>query len=235
MTNNINNIYIELSNTKHLLVAGATGSGKSSTIDGIMYAILHKNPAPIVFLIDPKQIDLLKYSNLTITAKYADTPAGALEVLQTASCMMRNRFTELKQFNGLKSKSDRPPVYIVFDEFTDYTGKQYDKQADIIAHQIERELIHISALGRAANIHLIIATQTVLARLIPTELTNNCSVLALHCRTESQSRVLIGERGAESLPEHGFGLINYGDCLQRAKLPLIPQSALLQAIDYWQK
>lgn len=228
-------LYTDLITRPHLLVAGSTGCGKSTFIDGLMNSIMYQNPAPLLFLVDPKQIDLLKYSTSRLTARYESDPAGALALLRQVSNLIDARYSELRPrilAGELINKSDRPPVYVIVDEFADLTGRHNPDKKQ--ASDIMQLMIHISAIGRAANVHLICATQTVLARIIPTEFTNNMIVVALHCRTDNQSRVLIGESGAELLPLHGKCIINYGNKLQVAECPPVPADYLTAIMKYWQ-
>ena len=229
MTEQIYTKYEELLKLPHLLVAGATGCGKSTVIDSLLYTAMYQTPAPIFLLIDPKKIDLLKYQNIRLTARRAEELPEAVEILKIANKIIDYRFTELKSAGGFQTVTTRPPVYVVIDELASLTSKLNGKQSTEAINLI----IRIVNLGRACRVHLIGATQTVKANILPSELTNNTTVIGLHCRNSVQSRVLIGESGCEHLPAHGVALINYGDRIERTTVPMTPPEKLRAIIDYW--
>ena len=134
----------------HLLIAGSTGSGKSVLINSLIYTALFKSPNQCKFiLIDPKRVELVEYKQLPHTISHNSELPDILEALQTAIGLMENRY-KLMQRQRLK-KSNAADIYIIIDEYVDLVIQS--------KKQVERYIIRLSQLGRAANIHLILATQ----------------------------------------------------------------------------
>ena len=78
-------LYADMLQQPHLLVAGATGSGKSVVINGIMHTALFKSPAQVQFiLIDPKRVELIDYKPLPHTLKYSSEPGEMVQALEYA-------------------------------------------------------------------------------------------------------------------------------------------------------
>lgn len=180
----------------HLLIAGATGSGKSVTIHNLIYIILHLEGAKMV-LIDTKKVELYQYRNLYNTMFYTDTVAGTLQALKKVVDIMEERFVYLRQ-KGLK-KMESEPLYIIIDEYADLVLSG--------SKDITKLIIKISQLGRAANIHLIVATQRPTADVIDKKISVNlCARLCLHVACAVDSRNVIGESGGELLPAFGRGI-----------------------------
>lgn len=180
----------------HLLIAGATGAGKSVTIHNLIYIILHLEGAKMV-LIDTKKVELYQYRNLYNTMLYTDTVAGTLQALKRVIDIMNRRFVYLRQ-KGLK-KLENEPIYIVIDEFADLVLSG--------SKDITKLIIKISQLGRAANIHLIVATQRPTADVIDKKIAVNlCARLCLRVACANDSRNIIGCSGGEFLPSFGRGI-----------------------------
>lgn len=180
----------------HLLIAGATGSGKSVTIHNLIYIILHLEGAKMI-LIDTKKVELYQYRNLYNTMIYTDTIGGTLQALKKVVDIMDRRFIYLRQ-NGLK-KMEYNPIHIIIDEYADLVLSG--------SKDITKLIIKISQLGRAANIHLIVATQRPTADVIDKKISVNlCARLCLHVACATDSRNVIGEAGGALLPSFGRGI-----------------------------
>ena len=127
-----------------------------------------------------------------------------------------------------QKQSDRAHVYIIIDEFADLMTTQ---KKQTLPH-----LIRIAQLGRAANIHLIIATQRPTKDIINGQIKVNidCRV-ALRCPTAQDSRNIINVKGAETLPRYGYGyyLTSYGCDL--ITIPMTAQEAIQQRVEWWTK
>ena len=179
----------------HLLIAGQTGSGKSVVINGIIQAALLDAPCNRQFiLIDPKRVELAMYRKFPHVIQYASENDTMLNAIATAENIMDNRY-EIMQHDGIK-KHTGSDIYIIIDELADLIDTT--KAAAAIIARIGR-------LGRAAKVHLIVATQY-LGRTIPPEIKRNLTaVIGLHTRTAADSIYLIERRGCEAL--------NIGECL----------------------
>ncbi len=220
-------LYADMAKQDHLLIAGATHSGKSVVINGIIHAILFNSPAKARFiLIDPKRVELSAYADLPHTIAHAKgfNPDGWKSALQTAVNIMDNRYCEmerkrLKLYNG----SD---IYVIIDE--------YATIAKAGGRDCYKLLLRLVSEGRAARIHCIVATQVPKADIIRTEIRENiCSRVCLHCNTKIESRVLMDRPGCEELPQYGFGYYIKPCENTLYKLPMIDQTELDKITDYW--
>ena len=210
-------IYLDIpSNSTHLLVAGATGSGKSTAIHGIIAGILATDPRTTFSFIDLKQVEMIEYKRRPFTRYYADTPEKALQVLETIRADMLQRYTKLKRKRV--KQWDGPKHYIIIDEYAELWIQTRKTCIPVIQSILQ--------LGRAAGYHAIIATQIPLAKILDTAIKVNIDgVLALRTRSAQDSRNIIGFSGAETLPRYGYGFFTCPALLKplRVKLPLLTE------------
>ena len=225
----VNKNNVRILNCYHLLVAGSTGSGKSTLMNGLIYTALCSNPAPYLYLIDVKRTAFKKFRNCSPVLRYITEVSEVERVLTQILQLIDIRYKELDD-DDFAENSTRPPVYIFIDEYADLLSR--DKKQ---AKRIEQMLIRIASIGRAGNVHLIIATQTVLARIVTTEIKSNLSRCALPC-TPAQSRIILDDN------ETGGAGLSIGECLLkdgremlRLNIPKIPDDELRAVIDYWIK
>lgn len=223
--------FLYLAERPHLLIAGATGSGKSVALNGIIHTLLMKNsPFTCQFvLIDPKKVELMQYENLPHTARYASEAPDIVRSLQWAveetdrrfSCMQRDR---LKEYNG-------PHLYVIIDELADLMVSMKKETLPLLQR--------LAQVGRAALVHVIACTQNVLAVTIPTVLKCNFSTtLGLRTANKQQSRFLIAEGGCEMLPDpkregKGYGFIRDGAELQKILVYKYPDEEMESVINWW--
>ncbi len=220
--------YIDMLKAPHLLIAGTTGSGKSVVLNGIIYSALAKlTPAEAGFcFIDPKGVELSMYKNLPHCIGYAIEAQDALDLLRMVENAMRDRFKALSAKGG--KKSDDPHIYVVIDELADLMISDYAKP-------IKKTMQAILQLGRAVNIHIIAATQAPNRQIIPANLVLNfTNRIALRCLSSIESRQIINQAGAETLPQYGSFLYLSPSGVSRINsVPLIPDSALSARVAYW--
>lgn len=195
-----NNFYYDVLQQAHTLIAGATGSGKSVIINGLIYTALFQSPSnAALILCDPKRVELNQYAKLPHTIRYAETIPEILQTLNYAAGVMEQRFVDMKR-QGLKETTERH-IYVIIDEYADLMLNC--RPAELKAMQ------HIAELGRAAHVHLILATQAPNRQVIKANIAVNMTAkIALRCDSAIESRQIIGEKGAELLPQ-------YGDCLYK--------------------
>lgn len=187
----------------HLLIAGTTGSGKSTAFHGIIkYLIDHNNPNDYnLWLIDPKRVELSKYKKLGFCDCYASTPDGAKDMLEYACQIMDTRYKYMER-TGLTDYTGSD-IYIFIDELADLLILP-DKKT---AHFIRVYLSRIAQLGRASHIHLFCATQFIRRSVLPEALIANMpSAVGLRTRDKLESRMIVGTAGCEDLPMYGFCL-----------------------------
>lgn len=230
---NIFPFYERLLSQKHLLIAGASGSGKSAVVNGLIHTALarfpgHEDGCVQFIFIDVKGFELSLYEHLPHTLAYADQLEKAVRALDYAVEIIeqRNRQTKalgLRMFPG-------GDVYIVIDEFADLMTT--------IGKRIVPAVQRIAQIGRAARVHLILCTQCPLVEILPTKIKCNFdSVLALHTAKAQDSRNIIGIAGCESLPAHGSALYTEPglDIARVTGLPLIPEDELKRRASHWAK
>ena len=191
-----------LDNQTHILVAGATGSGKSVLINGYIKHILTTRPACQLILIDPKRVDLLQYRKNPAVIYYGRTEQ-AKSILSATARLLQQRYKYIERGTPPEQFSH---VYIVIDELADL----------IISDKTTiTPLLKIAMTGRAAGFHLITATQRPTRELLPMAIKCNydCRV-ALRTATVQDSKNIIGFPGAEKLPRFGSCLITCPENLQ---------------------
>jgi len=223
--------FISLADRPHLLIAGATGSGKSVALNGIIHSLLMtQSPFNCGFvLIDPKKVELSQYRNLPHTEKYASEHPDIVRALQWSVDETERRFCTM-QSQGVK-EYDGQHLYVVIDELAD------------LMVSIKKETLpllqRLAQIGRAARVHCICCTQNVLAVTIPTVLKCNFStILGLRTANKQQSRFLIAEGGCEMLPDpkregKGYGFLRDGADLEKLMIYKYPDEEIQFAIDWW--
>ena len=211
----------------HLLIAGTTGSGKSVMINSIVMSLLMRTfPEDVrLIMVDPKRVELAGYNGLPhLYVPVVTEPKQAASALQWAVSEMERRlkvferigvrkistFNE-KQAAGEFEHYDNPPakmpyLVIIIDELSDLMM--------VAGKDVEASIVRIAQLGRAAGIHLIVATQrpssNVVTGLIKANITNR---IAFNVATGIDSRVIIDQTGAEKLTGYGdmlFSKVDWG-------------------------
>lgn len=223
--------FLRLSERPHLLIAGATGSGKSVALNGIITSLLMtQSPFRCQFvLIDPKKVELIQYANLPHIARYASEHPDIVRSLQWAVEETDRRFSAMQR-QGVR-EYEGPHLYVVIDELAD------------LMVSIKKETLpllqRLAQVGRAARVHLVACTQNVLAVTIPTVLKCNFStILGLRTCNAQQSRFLISATGCEMLPDpkregKGYGFIRDGADLEKILIYKYPDEVLDDLLQWW--
>lgn len=225
---NIPGLLLDMQNQPHLLIAGSTGSGKSVLINSFVCSILKTNTPKTagLILIDPKKVELIDYKELPHTIAHATEPQNITMILTQAVNIMMKRF-ETMQKKHLK-KSTEKDIYIIIDEFADLITTQ--------KNQVQPLLFRIAQLGRAANIHLVIATQRPTRDIINGQIKVNIdSRVALRCPTKQDSRNILNCGGAELLPRVGYGYYYTPETMQPVlyEMPYTPDEDIQTLCEYW--
>lgn len=222
-------LYADMLRQPHLLIAGATGSGKSVVINALIYTALYNMPgqatgANSFILIDPKRVELVQYKALPHVLRYASEPGDRLTAFQYAMQLCENRYKAMQK-DG-RRKYDGGDVYIIIDEFADLMTTQ---RRDIMP-LVQR----LAQIGRAARVHIILATQTPIAKILPTEIKCNFdSRVALRTRSAQDSRNITGRAGCENLPRYGYGYYMTPDGEQLTPLPMYDETQLASRVSWW--
>lgn len=218
-------LYQDMLSQPHLLVAGATGSGKSVVINGLIHTALFKSPEDVqLVLIDPKKVELVDYRRLPHTVCYACEQEDMIAALRAAVVLMDQRYSAM-QARRLK-KYPGGHVYVVIDELADLmlTCKR----------QAQPLLQWLGQIGRAANVHVIAATQCPLREVIPTPIKVNFDArVALRTRSAQDSRNILGVKGCEELPRYGQGYYMTPEGCTLYNIPMYPEEHTKALVDYW--
>lgn len=204
----------------HLLIAGATGSGKSVCINSIIISLLFKStPDEVRFLmIDPKVVELGIYNGIPqLLVPVVTDPkkaAGALswavtEMLKRYKLFADNSVRDLKSYNNLAKKTEGmeklPQVVIIIDELADLMMAA--------PNEIEDYICRLAQMARAAGMHLIIATQRPSVDVITGVIKANIpSRIAFAVSSQTDSRTILDMGGAEKLLGRGDMLFNPVGC-----------------------
>lgn len=225
-------VIVDVANMPHMLIAGATGSGKSVALNTILCSMLYcATPTMTQFvMIDPKQVELSAYAGLPHLAAPIVTSAGeAVKTLASINIAMDRRYKVMAR-KGTKSgvEAGYPRMVIVIDELADLmlTSKK----------AVEESIIRIAQLGRAAGIHLLIATQKPVVSVVTGLIQGNLPCkLALQTASTSDSVRILGHKGAESLLGRGDALLKLPDRVQETRIQCAYTSDqdVAAVVDYW--
>lgn len=223
-------LYEEMAAQPHLLIAGATGSGKSVLVNGIISTLLYRSPESARFiLIDPKRVELLRYRNLPHTLAHASEPDTMRAALAEAMRITDERYRDMAARGLLEY--DGGHIYVIIDELADLMTT--DKR------RVLPLLQRLCQVGRAAHVHVIGATQCPLASVIPTAIKVNFSgIVGLRTATRQHSRNIIDRPGCELLPDPRAAGIAQGYYVRGAlcelyNLPMVPAKETAALIDWW--
>ncbi len=203
---------VDLARTPHLLIAGATGSGKSVCVNSIICSVLYRrSPREVrMMLIDPKIVELKFYNDIPhlLTPVITD-PKRAFQALQWCIYEMERRYSlldslavrDVRSYNAKVEKRNLateqlPYIVVVIDEFADLmqtSGKE-----------LESTLARLAAMSRAVGIHLVLATQRPSTDVITGLIKANIpSRIAFMVSSKVDSRIILDAQGAEKLLGQG--------------------------------
>lgn len=193
----------DISSMPHVLIAGATGSGKSVAINSFLCSILFRaSPSEVKFiLVDPKRVELTGYNDIPhLLTPVIVEPSKVVSALKWATNLMDKRYKQLAEvgvkniagYNELAGIAAMPSVVIVIDEL-----------ADIMLFspaEVEESITRIAQMARAVGIHLVLATQRPSVDVITGLIKANVPTrIAFNVSSMTDSRVVLDSPGAEKL------------------------------------
>lgn len=225
--------FFDLAAAPHALWAGTTGSGKSVSLNIALATLIKRNTGQVIFdMIDPKRVELSIYRNVEHVRSVTTDMDDAAQIVEALAEEMDERYSLLER-EGVRKLSDYnaktgqnlPYRVLVVDELADLM--------DTHKSQVLPALVRIGQLGRAAGFHMMLATQRPAADTIPKKLLANVPArIALLCQSHTESRLILGEKGAEDLNGHGDMLVQVpGERgLSRGQGPFLSDEELAQIV-----
>lgn len=199
---------IDIAKTPHLLIAGATGAGKSVCVNSIILSILYKrSPQQVkMILVDPKVVELKLYNDIPhLLTPVITEPKKALQGLQWCLCEMERRYALLDQMGvrDISSYNKRIEERKIATEKLPYIVIIIDEFADLMAtsgKELETNVARLAAMSRAVGIHLVLATQRPSVNVITGLIKANIpSRIAFMVASRTDSNIIIDAVGAEKL------------------------------------
>ena len=245
-------VFMNLATTPHLLIAGATGAGKSSGLNCIITSLLMRTTPEQVrlILIDPKQVEMGQYGRLPhLLTEPVTNPKLAANALKWAVAEMERRYDQLVEvgfrdiggFNaafdrgelperadGLEPHKRMPFIVVVVDELNDLMM--------VAARDVEDSITRIAQKARAVGIHLIIATQRPSVNVITGVIKANIPArMAFAVSSLTDSRVILDQPGAEKLVGQGDMLLLPGNSsvAQRIQGSWVGEDEVRKVVKCW--
>ncbi len=201
----------DINKLPHLLIAGTTGSGKSVCTNSIITSLLYKaTPEEVrLIMVDPKMVELGIYNGIPhLLIPVVTDPKKAAGALQWAVTEMMKRYRtfsevgvrKLEEYNALASRTEgmekMPFIVVLIDELADLML--------VAAKEVEESICRVAQMGRAAGMHLVIATQRPSADVITGLMKANIpSRIAFAVASAMESRIILDTQGAEKLVGRG--------------------------------
>ncbi len=251
-------VFLNLGTTPHLLIAGATGAGKSSCLNCIITSLLMRSTPDQVklILIDPKQVEMGQYNRLPhLLTQPVTNPKKAANALQWACKEMDRRYDVLfevgfRDIGGYNAAFDRGDlqrerqsesgsdltaarmeyIVVIVDELNDLMM--------VAARDVEESITRIAQKARAVGIHLIIATQRPSVNVITGVIKANVPArIAFAVSSLTDSRVILDQPGAEKLVGKGDMLLLPGNSnvAQRIQGSFVSEEEVRKVVGHWRR
>lgn len=224
-------LFEDMLRQSHLLIAGASGSGKSVLVNGLICTTLYRFPFDIkggaqLILIDPKRTELSPYKTLPHCLYYGSEPEDMVYALQYAVGVTEMRYRRMDAEGSRYYQGG--DIYVIIEELADLMTTQ--------KWTVQPLIQRLCQIARAAKVHCICLTQCPLREIIPTPIKCNFDGrVALRTRCAQDSRNILGVSGAELLPRYGECLYLTPDevDIQHYAVPYITEAEQTQIIRWW--
>lgn len=232
-------IVTDLSKMPHLLIAGATGSGKSVCVNTLIASLIYKaTPQDLkLILVDPKKVELSIYKGLPhLFTPVVTDPQKAANVLKLVVNEMENRYDLFQESGtrGIKSYNKKvdpeeklPYIVVIIDELSDLMM--------VAANEVEDNICRLAQMSRAAGIHLIIATQRPSVDVITGLIKANIpSRISFAVSSQTDSRTILDMGGAEKLLGKGDMLFAPVDANKPKRIQgaLVEDNEIKEIVDF---
>ena len=231
-------VALDLTALPHMLIAGATGSGKSVQINSIIASFLMtKTPDQLrLLMVDPKRVELTPFNGIPhliqpviVEAEEVTEPLRGLnrEMIRRYRKMEELGVRNIEVYNE-RSEEKMPFLVLIVDELADLMM--------VSGFEVEHNLVRLAQLGRAAGIHLLLATQrpsvNVVTGLLKANIPARC---AFAVSAQVDSRVILDSAGAEKLMGRGDALILHKDAPkpERMQGALVYDEEVEELVRYW--
>lgn len=222
----------------HVLIAGATGSGKSIMINSLLTSLLYRNsPADLkLILVDPKQVELTPYNDIPhLLTPVITEPEKCISALKWAVNEMERRYSLLAEekvrniqgYNSMKSDERMPYIVIVIDELADLMM--------LAARDVEALVVRLAQKARAVGVHLVLATQRPSVDVITGLIKANIPArIAFTVVSQVDSRTIIDQIGAEKLLGKGDMLLQTAEMTKPKRIQgaLVEDPEVLKVADH---
>lgn len=236
-------VFADLARMPHLLISGATGTGKSVCAHSILTSFLYRNPPELLrfIIVDPKRVELSVYNDIPhlLTPVITD-PKKTIQALRWATKEMDRRYDILSTYkvrdiagyhgelNKLGDETEQLPyIIIIIDELADLMA--------VFPREVESSIIRLAQMARAVGIHLIVSTQRpsveVITGLIKANITSR---IAFQVASQIDSRTVLDMAGAEKLLGNGDMLFLAGDSAKPRRIQgsFVSEQEVKRVVDF---
>ena len=229
---------LDLAAMPHLLIAGATGSGKSVCINSLVASLLMTRPPDELrmIMVDPKRVELTPFNGIPhLVMPVIVEPDEVQPALRGLITEMTRRYKLMEEMGvrniaGYNSKANEPMSFLVLI---------VDELADLMMTgglEVEQQLVRLAQLGRAAGIHMVLATQRPSVKVVTGLLKANVPArVAFAVASQVDSRVILDGGGAESLMGKGDLLLLNNDFpkARRGQGTLVYDDEMDRLVEFW--